>query len=93
MTNFIFIISCLLAVLLFVTFFTRKKLGTGFFHLLLICSVFWGGIFYFFYGFPLDEGVVPASKLVVYERGFAASIALLVISTVLLVGSFFLKRK
>lgn len=93
MSNLVFGFSCLLLLLQLLSFFTIKRFGRGFFNLLLICSVFWGAVFYFFYGFPLDEGTAAAPEIPVYERNFAVSAILLITSVLLFIARFFVRKK
>ena len=79
---FIFLFTCLLIVLQPVSLYYKLRHGKNLFYLVLICSVFWGGICYFFYGFPLDEGTAPEKELPVLERNFGAAAALLLISAI-----------
>jgi hypothetical protein len=73
-----FIVTCFLAVLLFVSFYFKFRHGSGFFYLVSMCSIFFGGVCYFFYGFPLDEGIVPEKDIPVFERNFYAAAILLI---------------
>lgn len=91
--NFILIFSCLLILLQLITLVVKLRSGKGFFYLISICSIFWGGIFYFFYGFPLDDGTLHVSKIPDYERGFQVSAGLLFVSAISLLVNFFWRKK
>lgn len=78
MTRFdwlVLIVGGILLLLQFWTFQRRKKHGKGLFHLTVLCAVFWGLIFYFFYGFPLDEGTISPTEVWKFELGFGVAIA------------------
>lgn len=91
--NFIFIFSCLLILLQLITLFVKLKSGKGFFYLISICSIVWGIVFYFYYGFPLDDGTLPVSKIPDYEKGFQVSAWLLFTSAASLLVNFFWRKK
>lgn len=90
---FIFVFSSLLIVFQFISLFFKLKQGKNFFYLVSVCSILWGGICYFFYGFPLDEGTVAVKDIPAYERGFQITAGLLITSAFTLLVNFFWKKK
>jgi len=89
----VFVLSCLLILFQLITLFVKLRSGKGIFYLISICSIVWGILFYFFYGFPMDEGTLSVNEIPAYERGFQITACLLLTSVVSLAVNFFWRRK
>ncbi|MGV3610260.1 MAG: hypothetical protein ACO1N0_04895 [Fluviicola sp.] len=89
------IIGCnlLLILLQSIILFRSVKSGNGFSYLLAICGFFWGFLFYFFFGFPLDEGTCQEKEIPVFEIGFGTSAGLVGISVLSVFLNFFRNKR
>jgi lipoprotein signal peptidase len=79
-TDWVFGFTCLLILLQLVSLYFRLRHRKPVFYLVTIGSIFFGGVGYLFYGFPLDEGTIAEIDVPVFERNFAASAVLLLSS-------------
>lgn len=92
-TFLIFGFTILLIILQLIGLFLKWRYNKSVFYLISISSIFWGGVFYFYYGFPLDEGTCPEADIPVFELGFQLSAALLITCITSLGVNFFLKKR
>jgi hypothetical protein len=84
--------SLLLILLQFIILFRQIKYGNSFSYLLAICGFFWGFLFYFFFGFALDDGTCQEKEIPVFEIGFVTSAVLAAISVLSGVLNFLRKK-
>lgn len=90
---FVFIFSILFLILQLVSLYFKLKQGKQVFYLVSLCSIFFGGVCYFLYGFPLDEGIIADADIPVFERNFVASSALALSGVFSLVVDFSWKKR
>lgn len=95
MNRDLIIIGCnvLLILIQLVVLIRYIKSGNDLSYLLSICGFFWGVLFYFFFGFPLDEGTARQEEIPVLEIGFVTSAILAGISLFSAVFSFLRKKR
>lgn len=88
---FIFTVTILLIFIQLLSFYFKLKQGKSVFYLISICSLFFGGVFYLYYGIPLDEGTAAEEDIPVLERNFTTS-AVLLLSSVFTLAIIFLRK-